>query len=148
MEIKSRKRYSDGFKRKGMEEFRDETMPGGGSVRHLGQKHPKSGNGEGRRGSKIFEKTTVTWTATDVAGNTASAVQTVMVFPSATGDCDGDGLTDWEEEMEWGTDATLWDTDGDGMGDGEEAAAGLDPVHPAVAAEVRIGWPAEGRRLP
>ena len=73
-------------------------------------------------------ETTVTWTATDVAGNTASAVQTVTVFPSATGDCDGDGLTDWEEEMELGTDATLWDTDGDGWGDGEEAAAGFDPL--------------------
>ena len=48
MEIKSRKWYSDGFNRKGMEEFWVETMPGGHSVRHLAQKRQKIGGREGR----------------------------------------------------------------------------------------------------
>lgn len=92
--------------------------------------------------------TTVRWTAWDAAGNTASAEQSVAIVPSRTADCDGDGLTDYAEEMEIGTDSTLWDTDGDGMGDGDEWAAGFDPLSPAEAAEVRIAWPADGRRLP
>ena len=92
--------------------------------------------------------TTVTWSAVDVGGNVATDTQTVVVLPSRTGDCDGDGLTDYVEEMELGTDSTRRDTDGDGMGDGDEVAAGFDPLVPAVAASVRIVWPADGRRLP
>ena len=92
--------------------------------------------------------TEVTWSAFDAAGNVATDTQSVSVVPSRTFDCDSDGLTDYEEEMELGTDATLWDTDGDGMGDGDEVAAGFDPLVPAAAAEVRIVWPADGRRLP
>ena len=92
--------------------------------------------------------TTVTWSAFDAAGNVATDTQTISVVPSRTGDCDEDGLTDYAEEMELGTDSTLWDTDGDGMGDGDEVAAGFDPLVPAAAVEVRIVWPADGRRLP
>ncbi|MBR6022106.1 MAG: HYR domain-containing protein [Kiritimatiellae bacterium] len=92
--------------------------------------------------------TEVTWSAFDAAGNVATDTQSVSVVPSRTFDCDSDGLTDYEEVVELGTDATLWDTDGDGMGDGDEVAAGFDPLVPAAAAEVRIVWPADGRRLP
>ena len=92
----------------------------------------------------------VTWTVFDMAGNPASDTQTVTVVPSRTGDCDGDGLTDYAETMTHGTDwnsadtdgdgiedgvevtmgltPTLWDTDGDGMGDGDELALGTDPL--------------------
>ena len=71
---------------------------------------------------------TVTWTAWDAAGNTASAVQVVVVVPSRTADCDGDGLTDWEETMIHGSDYDDPDTDGDGLPDGWEVWNGLSPV--------------------
>ncbi|MBR4253029.1 MAG: hypothetical protein IKQ15_12160, partial [Kiritimatiellae bacterium] len=70
---------------------------------------------------------TVTWTAWDAAGNTASAVQVVVVVPSRTADCDGDGLTDWEETMQQGTDPFDADTDGDGYFDGWEVQHGWNP---------------------
>ena len=41
-------------------------------------------------------------------------------------DSDGDGLDDWQEEMN-GTDANNSDTDGDGINDGDEVANGTDP---------------------
>lgn len=57
---------------------------------------------------------------------------------SRTNDADGDGLSDYEEQMRNGsadyvpgegdTDVHAADTDGDGMGDGWEAGYGLDPV--------------------
>jgi uncharacterized repeat protein (TIGR01451 family)/MYXO-CTERM domain-containing protein len=46
-----------------------------------------------------------------------------------TGDCDGDGLTDAEEEA-LGTDPCDEDTDGDGIPDGTEVTLGLDPLVP------------------
>ena len=45
------------------------------------------------------------------------------------GDCDGDGLTDAEEEA-LGTDPCDEDTDGDGIPDGVEVTLGLDPLVP------------------
>ncbi|MCO4773846.1 MAG: DUF11 domain-containing protein, partial [Deltaproteobacteria bacterium] len=45
------------------------------------------------------------------------------------GDCDGDGLTDEEEEA-LGTDPCGEDTDGDGIPDGTEVTLGLDPTVP------------------
>jgi hypothetical protein len=71
---------------------------------------------------------TVTWTAWDEAGNTATAVQSVVVVPSHTADCDGDGLSDWDETMIHGSDYDNADTDGDGLPDGWEVRNGLSPV--------------------
>ena len=42
-------------------------------------------------------------------------------------DSDGDGLTDFEEEEIYGTDANIADTDRDGLNDGEEISVGLNP---------------------
>ena len=70
----------------------------------------------------------VTWTVYDIAGNYASATQTVVVVPSRTGDCDGDGLTDHEEIAVYRTAWDCADTDGDGMPDGEEVSWGTDPL--------------------
>ena len=46
---------------------------------------------------------------------------------SASGDADGDGLTD-AEEAALGTRPGHFDTDGDGIGDGDEVAQGTDPL--------------------
>ncbi len=88
--------------------------------------------------------TTVVWTALDAAGNTATATQSVRVWPSSTADCDGDGLTDYEEEIEWGTDSAAWDSDGDGISDGAEVAEGLDPLAGDAAPAVSVVWPKGG----
>ena len=71
--------------------------------------------------------TAVTWTATDTAGNTTVRIQTVTVEPSHTGDCDGDGLTDYAEVHEWGTNPLLENSDSDGVDDATELADGTDP---------------------
>ena len=84
--------------------------------------------------------TEVTWTATDAAGNASTAVQTVAVVPSRTGDCDGDGLTDFEEVMVYETAWNGADTDGDGMPDGEEVALGTDPNVAAEAGCRPLFW--------
>ena len=72
----------------------------------------------------------VTWTVRDEAGNTATCTQTVTVVPSRTGDCDEDGLTDWQEVVVYGTDWACADTDGDGLDDGEEAELETSPLLP------------------
>ncbi|MCB9764306.1 MAG: hypothetical protein H6739_31325 [Alphaproteobacteria bacterium] len=56
-----------------------------------------------------------------------SAVFTVDVV-DCTIDTDGDGLADWEEECDEGTDPNNADTDGDGLNDGDEVITyGSDP---------------------
>ena len=45
----------------------------------------------------------------------------------ASGDCDGDGLTNGEE-TDAGTDLTNGDSDGDGLSDGDEVTTGTDPL--------------------
>jgi hypothetical protein len=50
------------------------------------------------------------------------------VLPSATADCDGDGLTDWEEVNVYHTNWNNPDTDGDGVSDGWEVRYGFDPL--------------------
>ena len=61
----------------------------------------------------------------DPAGNADQDYLLVQVIAT---DGDGDGLSDWDEENVYGTDADDADTDGDGMGDGTEVAAGRDPL--------------------
>lgn len=45
-----------------------------------------------------------------------------------TTDTDGDGVTDWQERHELGTDPLRSDTDGDGVGDGAEVDRATDPL--------------------
>ena len=47
---------------------------------------------------------------------------------TASGDSDGDGLSDWDEVFRHGTDPHRADTDGDGLSDGAETLAGTDPL--------------------
>ncbi len=60
-------------------------------------------------------------------------------------DTDGDGLTDYEEVNETLTDPTVADTDGDGFDDGEEWEGNTDPFdsadHPYTG-----GWPIDDCR--
>ncbi|MFZ0610876.1 MAG: MopE-related protein [Desulfobacterales bacterium] len=52
-----------------------------------------------------------------------------------TSDSDHDGLTDFEEVNQYGTDPDKADTDGDGFSDGEEIAGGFDPTDQASKPE-------------
>lgn len=72
--------------------------------------------------------TTVVWQVWDASGNTNSCEQTVALLPSQTADCDGDGLTDWEEVMIYGSDPANPGTAGDGLSDGWKVQHGLDPT--------------------
>ena len=71
----------------------------------------------------------VVWHAYDAAGNHASCTQQVVVVPSQTLDCDGDGLTDGAEVDVYHTDPLVADTDGDGHLDGREIELGTDPLN-------------------
>ena len=43
-------------------------------------------------------------------------------------DTDSDGLTDFEEVINWKTDPLVLDTDGDGYSDGQEVEGGYNPL--------------------
>ena len=80
--------------------------------------------------------TFVVWHAYDAAGNQGSCTQEVTVLPSRTLDCDGDGLTDYEELATYLTDPENASTAGDGIGDGWKVQYGFDPAE-AVPAECK-----------
>ncbi len=73
--------------------------------------------------------TSVVWRVWDHAGNTNSCEQIITVEPSRVADCDGDGLTDWEEVMMYGSDYDNPDTSGDGYSDGWAVQYGFDPTN-------------------
>jgi len=86
--------------------------------------------------------------ANDTAGNVTSDSVNITVYapvppvavPPAIGvrvphDRDGEGLSDIDEMLKFGSDPDKADTDGDGISDGDEIARGtnpLDPLDPAV----------------
>jgi hypothetical protein len=70
---------------------------------------------------------TITYTATDAAGNLALPVtRTVNVVLDPNGDEDGDGLTN-TQELALGTNVYQADTDADGVNDGAEVKSGTNP---------------------
>ncbi|HMP76412.1 MAG TPA: HYR domain-containing protein [Kiritimatiellia bacterium] len=71
----------------------------------------------------------VTWRVWDAAGNTNSCAQQVVVHPNMTADCDGDGLTDWEEVNIYFTDPANPSTADDGLSDGWKVQYGLNPTN-------------------
>ncbi len=70
----------------------------------------------------------VVWHAFDAAGNPSVCTQQVVVVPSRTLDCDGDGLTDYEEVETYSTNPQNPSTAGDGIGDGWKVQFGFDPA--------------------
>lgn len=80
--------------------------------------------------------TSVVWRVWDTAGNTNACVQQITITPSTTGDCDGDGLTDWEEINLYHSDPNNPSSAGDGLSDGWKVQYGFDPTN-AVPAECR-----------
>ncbi|NBU72676.1 MAG: DUF5011 domain-containing protein, partial [Bacteroidetes bacterium] len=73
---------------------------------------------------------TVTYTATDAAGNLAVPVtRTVNVVLDPAGDEDGDGISNGTE-ISGGTDPYQKDSDGDGVNDPVELADGTNPLDP------------------
>lgn len=72
----------------------------------------------------------VVWNAWDAHGNTNSCQQLVIVYANETADCDGDGLTDYEEVHVYGTDPMNPSTAEDGLSDGWKVQYGFDPTVP------------------
>ena len=78
----------------------------------------------------------VTWDVWDTSSNHSSCTQQVIVIPSQTLDCDGDGLTDYEESVIYLTNPTNPCTTGDGLSDGWKVQYGFNPTS-AVPVECR-----------
>jgi uncharacterized protein YjbI with pentapeptide repeats len=86
--------------------------------------------GVGSVDTSVVGNYTITYNAKDSAGNAATPVtRTVHVILDPSGDEDGDGLTNAEEQT-LGTDPTKADSDGDGVGDYREIKDGTDPKNP------------------
>jgi len=86
----------------------------------------------GATSQSIWALTTGTFTVTVSNGTcssqASSPVSVTMVDCNV--DTDGDGLTDFDEVTNTGTDPNNPDTDGDGYGDGAEVTFGSDPLNP------------------
>ncbi len=86
----------------------------------------------GETTQSIWVNTTGTFTVTvsnGVCSSQPSSPVTVTMIDCNT-DTDGDGLTDYDEVTNTGTDPNNPDTDGDGYGDGDEVTFGSDPLNP------------------
>ena len=95
--------------------------------------------------------TPVLWTAFDAAGNTATDTQSVLIWPSSTADCDGDGIPDdWEVAYNLdyadASDAS-GDLDGDGISNLLEYQNDLDPLVVYAGPMVAVSWPQDGQEL-
>ena len=71
---------------------------------------------------------TVTVSNGSCSSQPSAPVSTTLI--NCNVDTDGDGLTDFEEVTDTGTDPNNPDTDGDGYGDGDEVNFGSDPLNP------------------
>jgi hypothetical protein len=88
---------------------------------------PQTIQGSGTVDTSVLGVYTITYAATDAAGNAAEPItRTVNVVFDPAGDEDGDGLTN-EEEESLGTDPENSDTDGDGVSDYREQKDETDP---------------------
>jgi hypothetical protein len=74
------------------------------------------------------------WTGTIVSSNSTINIiidqnhSLTAIFEPDLADDDGDGLTNYEEIIVYGTDPNNADTSGDGINDGQALAAGLNPL--------------------
>lgn len=75
--------------------------------------------------------TSATETPTNPQGS-GGATPTPAVEVDKIKDSDGDGLTDFEESNQYGTNPNNSDTDGDGFSDGDEVKNGYDPLQGLV----------------
>ncbi len=86
----------------------------------------------GATSPSIWAQATGTFTVTVSNGTCSSQpsspVSVTMIDCNV--DTDGDGLTDFDEVTNTGTDPNNPDTDGDGYGDGAEVTFGSDPLNP------------------
>ena len=80
----------------------------------------------------IWVNTTGTFTVTVSNGVCSSQPSSpvTLTMIDCNIDTDGDGLTDYDEVTNTGTDPNNPDTDGDGYGDGDEVTFGSDPLNP------------------
>ncbi|MEO2128358.1 MAG: hypothetical protein ABGW91_09350, partial [Christiangramia sp.] len=78
-----------------------------------------------------FDKVEVRLNAlVDVSLEQSLDIYNTQIITSSCRDQDGDGLTDDQENNDYGTDPTNPDTDGDGINDGDEVTDGSDPLDP------------------
>ena len=55
-----------------------------------------------------------------------------------TRDPDGDGLTNYQEIVDYGSNPALWDPDGDGFDDGDEVRNGYSPLDPGSSPDTQM----------
>jgi formylglycine-generating enzyme required for sulfatase activity len=87
----------------------------------------KTITGNGTVDTAVVGNYTLTYSATDRSGKSATSVIRSISVIDPAGDEDGDGLTN-SEEFAIGSDPRNSDTDGDGYSDKEEVDAGSDPL--------------------